>query len=133
MRPLVVDARRDGKTCFTKTLDDGRLYINMDKLLGGRPIHGYTKLPILFAHHRRKNDNNGVVYYRYSEATYIFQGLIDGVRSIMVIPFHKKIRQHQILSNIAVFVDDGDVVNIYENEFIVRYDFEETIYFERCD
>lgn len=133
MRPLVVDARRDGKTCFTETLDDGRLYINMNKLLVGRPVHGYTKLPILFAHHRRKNSSNGDVYYMYSEATYIFEGLIGGVRRIMVIPFHKKIREHQILSNIAVFVTDGDIVNMYGHEFIVRYDFEETIYFERCE
>lgn len=133
MRPLVVDARRDGETCFTKTFGGGRLYINMDKLLGGKPVHGQTKLPILFAHHRRKNSNNGVVGYRYSEGTYIFEGLVHGVRRIMVTPFHKKILQHRVLDNIAVFVTDGDIVSIYGNEFIVRHDFEDTIYFERCD
>lgn len=133
MRPLVIDARRDGETCFTKTLSGGRLYINMDKLLGGRPVHGCTKFPILLAHHRRKNSNNGVVSYRYSEATYIFEGLIDGARKVLTVPFHRKIEQHQILGNIAVFVTDGDIVSIYGNEFIVRYDFEEIIYFERYE
>lgn len=90
MIPLVVDARRDGKTCFTKTISGDRLYINMSRLLGGRPIHGYTKLPVMFAHHRRKNSSNGDVYYMYSEATYVFEGLIDGVRRIMFTPFPQK-------------------------------------------
>lgn len=135
MRPLVVDARRDGETCFTKTLSGGKLYVNIDKLLVGRPRHnpGYVKSPILFAHHRRKNGNNGVVTYQFSEGTYIFEGLVHGVRRIRVLPFHKKILKHQILDNIAVFVTDGDIVSIYGNEFIVRHDFEDTIYFERCD
>lgn len=135
MIPIVVDARRDGETCFTKTLSGGRLYINMDKLLVGRPRPnpGYVSSPILFAHHRRKNSNNGVVGYRYSEGTYIFDGLVHGVRMIRVLPFSKKILQHQILDNIAVFVTDGDIINIYGNEFVVRHGFEENIYLERCD
>lgn len=127
MRPLVVDARRDGETCFTKTLSGGKLYVNIDKLLGGKPVHGQTKLPILFAHHRRKNSNNGVVEYRYSE------GLIKDFRELMVTPFRKKILQHQILDKIAVFVTDGDIVSIYGNEFVVRHGSEEHIYLERCD
>lgn len=129
MRPLVLDARRDGETCFTKTLSGGRLYINMDKLLVGRPRPnpGYVSSPILFAHHRRKNSNNGVVEYRYSE------GLIKDFRELMVTPFRKKILQHQILDKIAVFVTDGDIVSIYGNEFVVRHGSEEHIYLERCD